>query len=68
VLDKVTDFLLFLGKLLIAGSVGECWRVVVVRFVCYIRLFNINSESMFTFSTAVFLPFLFSHKNNKKKF
>lgn len=25
VLDKVTDFLLFLGKLLIAGSVGECW-------------------------------------------
>lgn len=24
VLDKVTDFLLFLGKLLISGSVGEC--------------------------------------------
>lgn len=28
-LDKVTDFLLFLGKVLIAGSVGECQSVVV---------------------------------------
>lgn len=25
VLDKVTDFLFFLGKLLIVGSVGKCW-------------------------------------------
>lgn len=29
VLDKVTDFLFFLGKLLIVGSVGKCWGVEV---------------------------------------
>ena len=30
VLDKVTDFLLFLGKLLISGSVGECFFLLLV--------------------------------------
>ena len=29
VLDKVTDFLFFLGKLLIVGSVGKCWGLEV---------------------------------------
>lgn len=38
VLDKVTDFLLFLGKLLIAGSVGECWWITIsLMFIFSIR-------------------------------
>lgn len=35
VLDKVTDFLLFLGKLLISGSVGELCFIYSMRCCLY---------------------------------
>lgn len=43
VLDKVTDFLLFLGKLLIVGLVGECLSSV---------LFTLDSNFAFTLGST----------------
>lgn len=38
VLDKVTDFLLFLGKILISGSVGAYLSVSITNFRCQWRM------------------------------
>uniref|UniRef100_A0A3B4BS23 Choline transporter-like protein n=1 Tax=Pygocentrus nattereri TaxID=42514 RepID=A0A3B4BS23_PYGNA len=59
VLDKVTDFLLFLGKLLIVGIVGECRACVYASGKNISRLFH--CRVCFSLQTVVFGTYLIAH-------
>lgn len=55
VLDKVTDFLFLLGKLLIVGSVGECCLAAERLLEALCELLSAPMPSMITVFSGVFL-------------
>ena len=55
VLDKVTDFLFLLGKLLIVGSVGECCLAAERLLEALCELLSAPMPSMRTVFSGVFL-------------